>query len=98
MEVILYGWIPAMSYYLQLPFAITAWPDLASYHFDVIQEDIQKLNPDNTLILLERNVQEDRKLLYIYEYIKDNNYQLVFENHKFLLYKTKQEEKRNDQF
>lgn len=42
-EVILYGQIPAMSYYLQMPFAITAWPDLRSYNYAVMEEDLERL-------------------------------------------------------
>ncbi|MBQ9141988.1 MAG: hypothetical protein IJX63_09390 [Lachnospiraceae bacterium] len=42
-EVILYGKIPAMSYYLEMPFAISAWPDLASYNLAVMLEDLQRV-------------------------------------------------------
>lgn len=42
-EVILYGQIPAMSYYLQMPFAITAWPDLRSYQYEVMAADLEAL-------------------------------------------------------
>ena len=42
-EVILYGQIPAMSYYLEMPFAISSWPDLASYNYSVMVEDLQEI-------------------------------------------------------
>ena len=42
-EVILYGQIPAMSYYLQMPFAITSWPDLPSYNYEVMVADLERL-------------------------------------------------------
>ena len=42
-EVILYGQIPSMSYYLQMPFAITAWPDLRSYNYSVMSSDLERL-------------------------------------------------------
>lgn len=42
-EVILYGQIPAMSYYLEMPFAITAWPDLRSYNYEVMKGDLEEL-------------------------------------------------------
>lgn len=42
-EVILYGNIPSMSYYLQMPFAISAWPDLPSYNYDVMEGDLGRL-------------------------------------------------------
>lgn len=42
-EVILYGQIPSMSYYLQMPFAITAWPDLRSYQYGVMAAELEAL-------------------------------------------------------
>ncbi len=42
-EVILYGHIPSMSYYLQMPFAITSWPDLPSYNYEVMAADLGRL-------------------------------------------------------
>ncbi len=47
-EVILYGNIPAMSFYLEMPFAISAWPDLASYNYTVMLNDLQKIEADVT--------------------------------------------------
>ena len=40
-EVILYGYIPSVSYYLEMPFAISAWPDLSSYNYSVMCEDMK---------------------------------------------------------
>lgn len=42
-EVILYGDIPALSYYLRMPFAISPWPDLASYNYSIMKEDLQEI-------------------------------------------------------
>ena len=42
-EVILYGYIPALSYYLQMPPAFSAWPDLDSYHLEVMEEALAEL-------------------------------------------------------
>ncbi len=42
-EVILYGQIPAMSYYLEMPFAISSWPDLASYNYGVMESDLLEI-------------------------------------------------------
>lgn len=60
-NVILYGQIPAVSYLLDMPPAIsTSWPDLASYNYAVLKEDMEKLreNPPEggrPLIVLGRN-------------------------------------------
>lgn len=42
-EVILYGAIPSVSYYLDMPCAITAWPDLPSYNTDVMRADLERI-------------------------------------------------------
>ncbi len=42
-EVILYGKIPAVSYYLEMPFAISSWPDLPSYNYEVMKSDLEAL-------------------------------------------------------
>lgn len=42
-EIILYGQIPSLSYYLQMPFAITSWPDLPSYNYEVMVADLEHL-------------------------------------------------------
>lgn len=62
-EVLLYGYIPSMSYYLELPFLFTAWPDLPSYNYDVMQSDMEQLEEEISssiaefpLLLLEKKV------------------------------------------
>lgn len=57
-SVILYGQIPGVSYMLNMPPALsTSWPDLASYHYEVLAEDMEKLRvqtseADRPLIIL----------------------------------------------
>ena len=41
-ELITYGYIPALSFYLQMPSAFNPWMDLASYSYDVMQVEIEK--------------------------------------------------------
>lgn len=43
-EVILYGNIPAMSCFLEMPAALTtSWPDLATYRVETMKEELDKL-------------------------------------------------------
>lgn len=42
-EVILYGYIPAMSYYLQMPSAFNSWSDLRSYHISAMEDAMKAL-------------------------------------------------------
>ena len=40
-EVILYGYIPSLSYYLQMPSAFNPWSDLDSYSLDRMELDLE---------------------------------------------------------
>ncbi len=42
-EVLLYGQIPALSYYLQMPAAFNPWPDLDSYQIGQLELDMQAM-------------------------------------------------------
>lgn len=52
-EVILYGNIPALSYYLQMPSAFNPWSDLRSYGCEVMEEELRALNGETPVIILE---------------------------------------------
>ena len=41
--MLLYGQIPALSYYLQMPAAFNPWPDLDSYQIAQLEEDMHKM-------------------------------------------------------
>lgn len=43
-EVILYGSIPSLSYYLQMPSAFNPWSDLDSYSAEVMEQELLKLD------------------------------------------------------
>lgn len=60
-EVILYGDIPAISYYLQMPSAFNPWSDLDSYNVETMNQDlrhlrgeIQEKGKDKPVIILEK--------------------------------------------
>jgi len=95
-SVILYGDIPAMSYYLQMPFAITAWPDLESYNYGVMESDLEKLSQriaqggEIPVILLEadcisQDQSADPKMELLREWSSRYSYYRAFENEKFIL-------------
>ncbi len=61
-EVILYGDIPAVSYYLQMPSVFNPWSDLRSYHLSAMEEDMAQLEEEmeqktgaRPVILVENN-------------------------------------------
>jgi hypothetical protein len=39
-EVILYGYVPSLSYYLQMPSAFNPWSDLRSYSIETMRSDL----------------------------------------------------------
>ena len=45
-EVILYGEIPSLSYYLQMPSAFNPWSDLRSYSLETMEKDMAQLEKD----------------------------------------------------
>ena len=44
--MILYGSVPALSYYLQMPSAFNPWSDLDSYGYQVMEEELKKLTKE----------------------------------------------------
>ena len=96
-EVILYGFIPSMSYYLQMPFAISSWPDLRSYNYGVMEHDLESLTDaivkeekEVPVVILEKKyggkVEGDDKFTLLSSWMEQYNYQVTFENDKFILY------------
>lgn len=55
-EVILYGQLPALSYYLQMPSAFNPWSDLRSYSVETMEKALTKVEDEITLKGLQRPV------------------------------------------
>lgn len=95
-EVILYGNIPSLSFYLGMPSVFNPWSDLASYSVSAMEEAFAQLEAEISegkelpVIILERGVTdtstEDVKLAMITAYMEQYGYALTFENDKFALY------------
>ena len=98
-EVLLYGGIPSLAYYLNMPPAFNSWPDLRSYSREAMEEDMIQLEvqveagSQMPVIILEQsysNYQEmakdDPKLELIVSFMEKYGYQLTFRNEKFLLW------------
>lgn len=61
-EVILYGWIPSLSYYLQMPSAFNPWSDLESYSvaqmeykLSELAAEIDEKGTERPVIIAEKN-------------------------------------------
>ncbi|MCM1188768.1 MAG: hypothetical protein NC541_05690 [bacterium] len=91
-EVILYGYIPALSYYLQMPSAFNPWSDLDSYSQEVMEESLKALHDETPVIILESSCaaypeQADGKLLLLFEFMREHGYKQTFRNEKFVVYR-----------
>ncbi len=98
-EVIPYGWIPAVCYYLEMPPAFNSWSDLDSYQYDVmdeamlsLREQIEAGKTQCPVIILDKqdlSYQETAKFQLISDFIEEYNYDLTYQNQKFMLYEAK---------
>ncbi len=100
-SLLVYGNIPALPYYLDRPFVLTAWPDLPSYHYEVMARGIENLLPlpdeQRPLVLLERQSwqrmeagEAEEKLELISQAISRWEYVLLWQNKKFVLFGPKE--------
>lgn len=92
-EVILYGDIPSLSYYLQMPAAFNPWCDLPSYNYNTMLADMEKLRNridagvcETPVIIARCGHAEDDKWLLIAEFMEDYGYGMTFCNERFLVY------------
>ena len=101
-EVILYGDIPSLSFYLGMPSAFNPWSDLDSYSQASMEEDMAELETELAegaeypVVIFDKAVfakdKEDAKQALLMAYMDKYGYIVTFENDKFALYEA---EKRN---
>lgn len=63
-EVFLYGDIPAVSFYMEMPSAFNPWSDLASYSFGVMKQDMETTQNKEKLPVV---ILEKRYAIYLRE-------------------------------
>ncbi len=101
-EVILYGDLPALSFYLQMPSAFNPWSDLTSYSIQTMKRDMEELREEvlqgvqeAPVVIVEcaygaeepsEAIVEDVKWQLIVEFMKEFGYTQTFENEKFVIY------------
>lgn len=101
-EVLLYGNVPALSYYLEMPFALSPWPDLPSYNYNVMCGDMEKIREriaegvKAPVLILEagygqrfldgESVTDDRKFALLAQFATEYEYKLKFANDKIMLF------------
>lgn len=99
-EVILYGDIPSLSFYLEMPSSFNPWSDLESYSRESMEAAIGGLKQELSegaqfpVVILNRSLiegtaedfEEDEKLALIFDYMEEYGYEKTFSNEKFVLY------------
>jgi len=95
-ELILYGHIPSLSYYLQMPPAFNSWLCLGSYSVNQMSIDMAELQEridtgevEAPVVITETTYpvyEGDPKWEMIEAFMDRNGYQLTFANSKFMLY------------
>ncbi len=97
-KLILYGDIPALSYYLDRETAIgSAWPDLDSESIGRLEENLSRLSgrmaekgEERPLIIYNAQMPEEKqnspKKAMLDSFIGDNDYQEVFINEQYIIY------------
>lgn len=100
-KLILYGNIPAVSYYLKMPAAFNPWIDLRSYNIEQMKLDMQKLEKETVskeklpIIILEHKqiasledgIEDNEKWMLLNDFIERHAYEIGFKNEKFVLLK-----------
>lgn len=90
-ELILFGNLPGISYYLNRPVALsTAWPDLESYSADLFVQELEAANGAQTIVIVPARISEEEfegalaeKHLALQEYMDQWQYETVFQNEEF---------------
>lgn len=101
-EVILYGNIPSVSFYLGMPSAFNPWSDLTSFSaasmtsaMKEMQKDLTEEKEEYPIVILNGDLvsdsegfgrSEDVKLDMILRFMEDYGYRAAYSNDKFVLY------------
>lgn len=90
-EVILYGKVPGLSYYLDMPTAIsTAWPDLDSYRSVRFEQDMEqverKMTESRPVVIVSSGIAADEKLNILLRFLEEYDYEETFCNMRYTVY------------
>ncbi len=100
-EVILYGNIPALSFYLKLPSAFNPWSDLASYDVNVFAQALEEVKEmiradgayrpiiiaDVACLTASGAEITDEKWALLLSFMEEEGYEIAFCNEKFVLWR-----------
>lgn len=93
-ELLLYGNVPGLSYYLdKAPAIFTSWPDLDTNSYERLEADLKELSArinekgeEKPLVILGAECAEGEKMQAIQAFMEENKYEQVFANEAFTVY------------
>lgn len=93
-ESLVYGHLPSLSYYLQMPAAFNPWFCLGSFSYDEFEKQMQIVQDEidaggeAPIIIIDTVYSNDgtAKWLLFTEFMETNGYEITFANSRFLLY------------
>lgn len=100
-ECILYGEIPAVSYFAQMPPALNIWSDLLSYDYEVMEKALQEVEGRPVIVLSAAcgqylmdgdaskafwNEIAENKMKMLASYMEEMGYSRTFSNSEFVVY------------
>ena len=98
-EVITYGKIPAICYYLEMPPAFNSWSDLDSYQYSFMEEALQNLaaeieagESECPVVILNNSdltYEENEKFGLLNGFMGRFNYDLTYKNEKLAIYEAR---------
>lgn len=96
-ELILFGNIPGLSYYLDTPCAVgSSWPDLDTYAAAQFEEDLTRVSESiqaadsegsaRPVVIIGANASEGEKLTALQTFMSENGYALAFASARYTVY------------
>lgn len=100
-QCILYGQMPGIAYYMEMAPALNIWSDLRSYGYDIMKQDLQKVEGRPVILLSDAcaqyvadrdgegiflDVTAEQKMDLLCSYIEEKGYRMTYRNKKFAVY------------
>ncbi len=93
-ELITYGNIPSLTFYLHMAPAFNSWPDLDSYRADVMEAELAAIDPEEMPLVIIRTDYAERmeagtdeeKLLLLNDYLTQRGYEQTYRTGLFTIY------------
>lgn len=103
-DSIVYGFVPAIAYYLDMPSVISSWPDLASYRYDDMKADMKRIRDEaeagereypvviiGNLLETSGIAENPKKTDLLYGFMEEQGYVMIHSNETFEIWRHEDE-------